>query len=97
MALHSAFSEPHYDEPGFNVSVFLVIVGATCLLRSVLILLVSSEAIARLFASLSFQQSLETERNLPCWGKLSRRNRFKNGFFLCYLITLDEVIHNIGN
>ena len=32
MVLHCAFSEPHCDEPGFNVSSFLV-VGATRLLR----------------------------------------------------------------
>ena len=35
MLLHCAFSEPHWDEPGFNVSVVLV-VGATRLLRPAL-------------------------------------------------------------
>ena len=35
MVLHCAFSEPHCDEPGFNVSSFLL-VGATRLLRPAL-------------------------------------------------------------
>ena len=36
MVLHCAFSEPHFDEPGFNVSSFLL-VGATRLLRPALV------------------------------------------------------------